>query len=85
MNMAEQIRLHILQECLPGEAPDALSADDDLIESGVLDSLAIMQLVAWLEKTYLLTIDPGEITAAHFGSAARLAAFVRTKKNLPAE
>jgi aryl carrier-like protein len=85
MNLAEQIRLHILQESLPGESPDALSADDDLIESGVLDSLAVMQLVGWLEKTHLFAVEPGEITAAHFGSATRLAAFVRTKKNLPPE
>jgi len=81
MNIEEQIRLHILHTQLPGEAPDKLQLDDDLIDSGILDSMGIMQLVTYLEKEYGISIPTEEIEPEQFTSVATLAAFVREKQN----
>jgi acyl carrier protein len=36
----------------PGVSVDSLGLDDPLVASGLLDSLAIMQIVVWLEERY---------------------------------
>jgi acyl carrier protein len=36
----------------PGVSVESLGLDDPLVASGLLDSLAIMQIVVWLEESY---------------------------------
>jgi len=80
MTIEEQIRLHILHTQLPGEDPEKLQIDDDLLDSGILDSMGIMQLVTYLEKAYGISIPTGEIEPEQFASVATLAEFVREKQ-----
>lgn len=80
MTIEEQIRLHILQTQLPGEDPEQLQPDDDLLDSGILDSMGIMQLVTYLEKEYGISIPTEEIEPEQFASVNALAAFVRAKQ-----
>jgi len=79
MNIEEQIRLHILHTQLPGEAPDKLQPDDDLIDSGILDSMGIMQLVAHLEQEYGIEIATEEIDPDNFATTRTLASFVAAR------
>jgi acyl carrier protein len=80
MTIEEQIRQHILQTQLPGENPNRLQVDDDLLDSGILDSMGIMQLVSHLEKTYGIRIPTEEIEPEQFASVTALAALVREKQ-----
>lgn len=52
MNLEQELLTYILKEHLPGEAPDSLKPDDDLIGSGILDSLAMINLATHLETHY---------------------------------
>ncbi len=49
---------------------------DDVIAMGVIDSLAIMQLVAFLETTYGKPIRDDEIVPENFASVEAMASFV---------
>lgn len=80
MSLELELRTYILREHLAGEDPSSLSNDDDLIENGVLDSLAVMQLVAHLEKTYKIEVAPAEIAPENLRSVQTLASFVRGKQ-----
>lgn len=42
--------------------------EDDLIDSGVIDSLGIFQLVAFLEERFGVTVADEEITPENFGT-----------------
>jgi acyl carrier protein len=55
--------------------PDGAS----FLENGVVDSMSVMELVLFVEKTFSLTIKDKEITPPNFDSVASLAAFIRTK------
>ena len=57
--MEQTIATFILREFLPGEAPENLTASTPLISSGILDSIARLRLVAFLEETYEITLAPG--------------------------
>lgn len=67
-----------LEDEIPALAP-TLADDDDLLRPGVLDSLAIVRLVATLEDELGIVIDESEIHPDHFRSVARIRAFLATK------
>jgi methoxymalonate biosynthesis acyl carrier protein len=76
VSTSEEVRSYILSVHLPGENPDMLSNEDDLLEMGVLDSMAIMQLVGHLETQYGITIPTEEIDPDNFESINSLVAFI---------
>ena len=80
MTIEEQIHQYILHTQLPGEDPDNLQPDDDLLDSGILDSMGIMQLITHLEKEYGISIPTEEIEPEKFASVSALAAFVQDKQ-----
>jgi acyl carrier protein len=43
-----------------------------LLEQGLLDSLDLMKLIAFLERRYLLVVPEEEITPANFRSLAAI-------------
>lgn len=69
----------ILEEFLPGERPEALTDDTPLVTEGVLDSLATLKLVAFLEKQYSIAIAPHEVDAEYLDTLPSIAALVRSK------
>ena len=73
------LREHILAEFLPGESPGSLRDDTPLRTSGVLDSLATIKLVDFIEKTYGIEFDPHEIGIENFDSVVDIAALVVRK------
>jgi acyl carrier protein len=75
-----------LTDHLRGAYPHArngtpLEPSDDLIQSGILDSMALMQVVLHLEKAYGVNVRPEEITEEHFQSTSAMARFVADKQS----
>jgi acyl carrier protein len=58
-----------------------LKPDEKWLESGVLDSLGILDLVHFLENEMLVQIADDELTPDNFESLERVAQFVRSKLN----
>lgn len=85
MSIEEKLRVYIVQAQLPGEDPDILQLDDDLIDSGILDSMGIMQLVTHLEKEYDIQIPSEEIEPDNFQTVKSLALYVEKKRLLTEE
>ena len=56
-----------------------VTADDSLLDSGLIDSTGIFELVAFLEDTFGVKIEDEEIVPEHFETAAQIAAFVDRK------
>jgi len=56
-----------------------LKEDDSLLRNGVITSLGVMELVDWVEETFGVQVEPGEITEQNFDTARSVAQFVRAK------
>ena len=76
----ESIRDFILQECLPGESRSNLKDDTPLRTSGILDSMATLNLVTFLEKTFEIEIDAHETGIQDFDRIDDIAALVDRKR-----
>jgi acyl carrier protein len=53
-----------------------LDLDTSLIESGVIDSTGIMEIVSFVEETYGIEVDEHDLVPENFDSVSRLACYV---------
>jgi len=66
---------------LGGDAGFPLEPDTDLLQEGICDSLALVQLAAQLETSCPpIRIHDAEITPENLGSIARIAHFLKCKQ-----
>jgi acyl carrier protein len=79
-NVKDTIRDYILREYLPGESPTNLTNETPLRTSGILDSMATLNLVTFVEESFGITIDAHETGIEHFDRIADIAALVAQKK-----
>ena len=68
-----------LQKFLEPHSPDAIGANTDLLEQGVIDSLLMMDLVAHLEGTYGIRLAVEDIAPSQFRSISALASLIVKK------
>jgi acyl carrier protein len=63
-------------------SPDGYPYGDatSFLQEGVIDSLGVMELVDFVQKTWALTVAQQDVTPANFDSIERLAAYVRRKQ-----
>jgi acyl carrier protein len=54
----------------------ALPFDAPLISSGVIDSFGVLEVIAFLEDTFGITIDPNRHELTEFETVGRIAALV---------
>jgi acyl carrier protein len=70
----------ILKEFLPGEDPAELTDATPLITGGVLDSIATLKLVMFIEERYGITLQAHEVDPEHLDTIAQIAQLIRSKK-----
>jgi len=70
----------ILSEFLEGEDPDELTEEVELISSGILDSLATLKLVTFLENTYDVKIEAHEADEDNLNTLSDIARLVASKR-----
>ena len=73
----------ILNEYLPGEDPAALTDSTPLMTTGILDSIAVLKVVNFLESEFGITIEPHEAVVENLNTLSDMAQLVISKK-LPA-
>lgn len=60
--------------------PAALSEDASLLDSGVIDSTGVLELIGFLEETFAIKVEDTEMTPENLDSIERISAFVTRKK-----
>ncbi|GAA1646832.1 phosphopantetheine-binding protein [Actinoplanes couchii] len=76
MTNIDTIRQFVLEEFLPDVPADQLANDLDLMESGVVDSLGVLKLIAWVEDRFEVVVDDTELNPDNFRSVLAIDAFV---------
>lgn len=77
--IASSVRSYILDEFLPGANPAELTDSTPLISGGILDSLATLRLVTFLEDQYRIAIAPHEISLDYMDTVQQITGLVRGK------
>ncbi len=78
--IGNKVKEFIMQEFLPGEDPDQLSESTPLISGGILDSLATLKLVSFLEENFNIKVEAHETDEDNFGTIADVEKLVQSKQ-----
>lgn len=77
--MREQVRGFIVMNFLFGDESGAPADAESLLESGILDSTGVLELVDFLETDLDITVTDTETVPANLDSIANLTGFVMGK------
>jgi acyl carrier protein len=80
-NMKRTLKDYILKEFLPGEKPEQLTESTPLITGGILDSLATLKLVAFIEEQYKIELQAHEADVEHLNKISDIVSLVQKKKS----
>jgi acyl carrier protein len=69
VNAGDRIRGFILEEVMLGDTTRELKNDTPLLD-GILDSLALSQLVGFIEEEFDTVVDDADITSDNFRTIA---------------
>jgi acyl carrier protein len=75
------VKTYILNEFLPGEDAAALTDTTALISTGILDSIALLNVVGFLEKQFGITLQAYETTVEHLNTLSDIARLVAAKQS----
>jgi acyl carrier protein len=79
MDIQRRVRDYIATRFYVAE-PDRLSEEASLVEEGIIDSTGLLEVVAFIESTFEVTVGDEEMLPDNLDSIARITAFVRRKR-----
>jgi acyl carrier protein len=74
------VKSFILEQFLPGEDPDELTPDTPLMTTGILDSIATLKLVTFLEERFEITVEAHEADASNLNTLELISNLVSSKQ-----
>jgi acyl carrier protein len=77
-NTSTAIRQFILDR-FPSSRRRPLEDTDPLIENGIVDSLGVLDVVAFIESAFGVVVDDEELVPENFQTVSKIAAYVERK------
>jgi acyl carrier protein len=79
MTILEQVEGFLLTEVAVDFDKESLGPDSDLLELRIIDSLGILKLVLFLERTFGIQVEDEDVVPENFESLNIIAKFVEDK------
>jgi acyl carrier protein len=80
-----EIRQFVIDNFLFGQTDKQLGNSDSFLESGIIDSTGVLELIAFLESKFAISIDDDELVPANLDSVDRVSSFVERKLALKSQ
>lgn len=84
MSMKAKIRQFILTNYLFSEDEGKLADSQALMDSGIMDSTGILELIMFLEETFGIKVADEEMIPANLDSVSNAVAFIERKQAVSA-
>jgi len=79
MPRESEIRKFIFDTFMTGADDKDLDNDDPLIDKGIIDSMGMLELIAFAEGEYNIEVEDEEVIPDNFGTVNKLSAYVNKK------
>ena len=79
-DITRSVRQYIIDQFLGGNDTGALTETTPLVTGGILDSLASVNLVGFLEREYGISVTAHEVNVDNLDTLERIRALVRDKR-----
>jgi len=74
------VKSFILNEFLRGEDPAALTDTTPLMTTGIIDSIAVLKVVGFLENDFDITVEPHEAVVDNLNTISDMTRLVISKR-----
>jgi acyl carrier protein len=78
-NVSHTLERFIVDELMMGDQQTRIDPDASLISSGVVDSLALLRLIAFVEEQFGVTVEDEEVMPENFETLNIIESFVTAK------
>jgi acyl carrier protein len=75
----EKIKRFIIETFLFDSDEEALDDDESLLDSGVIDSTGVLELVAFVEEEFGIEVKDEELIPENLDSISKLATYIEKK------
>ena len=79
-----EIRQFVVENFLFGQNDRQIDDDRSFLESGIIDSTGVLELIAFIEQKYGISVADEELVPSNLDSVQRVASFVDSKLKLKA-
>ena len=76
-----EIRDFIVSNFLFGQEGNPFADDQSLLETGIVDSTGLLELVAFIEERYGISVGDGELVPENLDSLQNISQFVGRKRD----
>ena len=80
METESAIERFISRELLRGDSGAPLEPHASLISTGILDSLALLKLILFIEEHFGIKVQDGDVIPGNFETIERITAFIQRNK-----
>ena len=80
-NYIQEIRDFVTSNFFFDDSDKSIPADTSFTESGIVDSLGMLELVEFIESTYHIRVEDDEFIPENLDSLNKIATFLDTKSN----
>jgi acyl carrier protein len=80
-DLADSVGKFILRQ-FPLARQHRVKDSDPLLESGILDSLGVLEVVAFIEQEYSVQVSDDDLVLENFRSIDRIAAFIQSRMKI---
>ena len=77
----KKLKEYIAENILFSENGYPYQESDSFLEKGIVDSMNVMEIVAYVEDTFEIEVEDLEIVPTNFDSILGISSFVHNKKN----
>lgn len=78
-DITSAIERFIVDEIIMGGRQTRIASEDSLISSGVIDSLALLRLIGFIEERFDVTIEDQEVLPDNFETLSAIESYVSQK------
>ncbi|HVP36014.1 MAG TPA: acyl carrier protein [Terriglobales bacterium] len=76
----EKIRTFIQNNFLLGDKNRTIKKDESFLQSGIIDSTGVLELVNFIEETYKIKVEDEELVPENLDSIQNLIAYIQKKQ-----
>ncbi len=79
-----QVRSFILKQ-FPATKRASLGDTDSLVESGIIDSMGVLELVTFIESEFECVLSDEDVVSENFNSIATISSFIEDRLTINSE
>ena len=76
----KQVRNFVVENLLLGEEENEFLDNQSFLDSGLIDSTGILEIIGFLEEKYAITIEDDEMVPENLDSVERIVSFLQTRQ-----